>query len=171
MSGSAERAQALSRDAVQTARALGHQQLLIGALIREAETDFLVGDVEAAERALQESLYLLRKIGGDAWVADALELAALAAGGRGRPSAAARFLGVCDTMRFSRTETGAARAIRQHVERYRREAIEILGSEKFEAEWARGGALGSAQAMSEALAELCNDESGCRPELVTGAPT
>jgi tetratricopeptide (TPR) repeat protein len=168
LSGDTDKAQSLSRDAVGSAHALGYRQLILMALLREAEVALLVDKDRAAERALRESLEVLRQIGGDAWVADALESVALLAGGRGRHTVAARFLGASDMVRRVRSETGETRIIYRHIERYRAAATQAVGAVAFEAEYARGGALGAVQAVSEALAELRGDETGQQQDLIDG---
>jgi hypothetical protein len=140
-------------EAITTSRALGPMHQVM-ALTRAGEVGVILGDWPRAAEALAESLVLLRDLGGRAWTADSLELAAVVTLGRGRPGPAARLLGTAGCVRAALGETNRVRLVRAQIDRARAEAAEALGPEVFADETARGRALGPEAALVYALAQV-----------------
>jgi predicted ATPase/class 3 adenylate cyclase len=151
--GDIARADALMDEAITTSRALGPMHQVM-ALTRAGEVGVILGDWPRAAEALAESLVLLRDLGGRAWTADSLELAAVVTLGRGRPGPAARLLGTAGCVRAALGETNRVRLVRAQIDRARAEAAEALGPEVFADETARGRALGPEAALVYALAQV-----------------
>jgi len=101
----------------------------------------LTGAHDLAADFLSEVLPLLRKTAGAAWVADAVEMTALALGTRGRHQPALRLLGACDALRTICGEVGEVRAVHPHRLRYQDEVASVLGPAAFEEERQRGACL------------------------------
>jgi hypothetical protein len=114
----------------------------------------LIDAVDRAEGFLGEVLALLRNTAGPAWVADAVEMTALALGSRGRHQPATRLLGACDALRNVSGEVAEVSAIHTHRQRYQDEAASVLGPAQFEDERQRGAALSRDEMVREALTEI-----------------
>ena len=102
---------------------------------------------------LRESLSLLHDIGGDAWVAETLELAALVQA-RAHPDQAARLLGTCRALTSASDGSPSVRAIREHIDRCRTEVAEALGPDAFAKAYDRGRDTPVERAVADVLAEL-----------------
>jgi predicted ATPase/DNA-binding SARP family transcriptional activator len=158
LDGEAERAEVLADEAIEVARAVGLRLFLVMALVRAGEVAVALGRMDRADDILLESLGLLRDIGGDAWVADTLELAALAYA-RTDPRHAARLLGTCRALAAMSDGSPSVRAIRDHVEQCRAGLSTALGPETFAAEHGRGRDTPVDQAVAAALAHLTDRRS------------
>ena len=153
LDGEAEQAEALADEAIEVARAVGLRLFLVMALVRAGEVAVALGRTDRAHEVLLESLTLLRDIGGDAWVADTLELAALVQAGTD-PRHAVRLLGTCGALTGATDRSPGVRAIRDHIAQCRAELSETLGPEDFAVEYGRGRATPVDQALAGALAHL-----------------
>lgn len=114
----------------------------------------MLGRSRRVEGSLRESLTLLLDRGDPGFVADSLELVAVVLSDRGDHAPAARLLAASDALRRTRGEPVRLRPVHAEVERARSGAVRALGPETFAAEWARGLALSSEDAVRRALAEL-----------------
>jgi predicted ATPase/class 3 adenylate cyclase len=149
----AEQAEALAEEAIEVARAVGLRLFQVMALVRAAEVAVILGHMDRAREVLLESLSLLRDIGGDAWVADALELAALVQAD-GDPRQAARLLGTCGALAGASDGSPSVRAIRDQIERCRAELSETLGPDAFAVEFDRGRETPVDLAVTDVLSRL-----------------
>ncbi len=153
LAGDAKQAETLADDAIDVARGLGLRLFLVMALVRAAEVAVALGRMDRAEEVLLESLSVLRDIGGHAWVADALELAALLQA-KADPRQAARHLGTCRALAGASDEAPSVRAVRDQIERCRAEVSQALGPDIFAVECARGQEMSIDEAIPDALAQL-----------------
>jgi tetratricopeptide (TPR) repeat protein len=154
-SGEVELAEALADQSVAAARRLRLRQLLVMTLVRSAEASILAGGDERAEAALGEALRLLGDLGAKRWVADTLEMTALAQEARGHPASAARILGACDALRQALSESpGEHRFISSKVRGCRHRVAEALGAGVYEEQRTQGERLPVPEAISYALSEL-----------------
>jgi hypothetical protein len=168
-SGEVELAGVLADESVEGARRLRHHQLLVMTLVRSAEAAILAGGGERAESALAEALRLLGHLGAKRWVADTLEMTALAREARGDPASSARLFGACDALRRALGESpGEHRFISSQVRACRHRVAEALGAEAHEEQRTHGQHCSVPEAISYALSEL---SPGSRPEPagVTGS--
>jgi predicted ATPase/class 3 adenylate cyclase len=157
MAGNAERAQALAAEGVETARRFGLFTILVMTLTRATEVAILLGHWAEADASLRESLGLLRDTGGGAFLADSLEMAALARHARGACRPAAQLLGASQGVRQVLGESSDVRPISPQLERCRSLVAASLGAEDFARELARGQGMSPAEALSYGLSELEGD--------------
>ena len=152
--GDVARANALLGEALAMARPTGRIHLVM-VLTRTAELGVVLGDWPRVAAALSESLGLLSDIGGRAWVAESLELAALVAGGRGKPGPAARLFGAGDRIRGPIGDRDPVRGVvGGEIDRARLEAARALGSDAFAGEAGRGAAMSPEAALAYALEQI-----------------
>jgi len=138
------------------------------ALVRAAEVAVVLGRMDRAEEVLLESLSLLRDIGGHAWVADALELAALVQA-EAHPRQAARHLGTCRSLAGTSDGSPSVRTVRDQVERCRADVSRALGPDAFAAESDRGREMSVDHAVADALAQLASRKVSTTPPGVSAA--
>jgi non-specific serine/threonine protein kinase len=163
----AERAAALSSEAAALSRDAQLPFGLAYALVGQAQTALVRGDLATTLDALRESLRLATAHGFDALAADALVGFAAVLATTGRPTPAARLLAAADTVRDA---TGIAAF--HHQEQYRRArsvVLSALGEPDFSAIWAEGRALPLGQAIAEALATDPASATTVRPAPGTAA--
>ncbi len=160
LDGEAEQAEALATEAVEVARGVGLRLFLVMALVRAGEVAVALGRWDRGEEVLAETLTLLRDIGGDAWVSEALELAALMQADAD-PRQAARLLGTCRALAGASDGSPSVRAVRELIERCRAAVSEALGPDAFAAEYERGRETPTDRAVTDALASVY---PGSRPE-------
>src|SRR5882672_3228574 len=154
LGGEHGRAAALAEQGVEAARETGVRRVLVMALNRGAQVSTLIGAHDRAEGFLAEGLALLRNMAGSAWVAEAVEMTALALGARGRHQPAIRLLGACDALRTLSGEVAEVGAIHELRQRYEDESASALGPAGLEDERHRGAALSRDEMVREALAEI-----------------
>jgi len=105
--------------------------------------------------ALSEALRLLGRLGARRWVADTLEMTALAREARGHPASSARLLGACDALRRALGESaGEHRFISSQVRACRHRVAEALGAEAHEEQRTSGQSCSVSEAISYAISEL-----------------
>jgi hypothetical protein len=153
LDGEAEQAEALAHEAVEVARGVGLRLFLVMALVRAGEVAAVLGRLDRTEEVLVESLSLLRDIGGDAWVSDALELAALVQADAD-PHQAARLLGACRALAGASDGSPSVRAVRVLIEQCRAEVSDALGPDGFAVEYGRGRETPADRAVADVLARL-----------------
>ena len=141
---------------------MGLRLFLVMALVRAAEVAVVLGRMDRAEEVLLESLGLLRDIGGHAWVADALELAALVQA-EAHPRQAARHLGTCLALAGASDGSPSVRTVRDQVERCRADVSRALGPDVFAAETDRGRAMSVDHAVADALTQLASRRASTVP--------
>ncbi len=153
VAGDAGQAVELADEAVRTARRLGLRHVLVMALTRAAEAHVLLGHHDEAGVALRESLEMLQESGGEAWLADSLELAALVGSEhhRGDP---ARLLGKSRALREASGETAHARLVQGELAGCERRVATALGTAAFSHEWRQGQELSPADALACAIRAL-----------------
>jgi hypothetical protein len=97
----------------------------------------------------------VRDSGGQAWVADSLEMAGVVRGAQADRVSAVRLLAACEGLRHALGEkTAGGRLIHAEVERCHRGAAEGLHPDRFAEEWVIGRAMPAEEAIAYALAEL-----------------
>ncbi|MGH8971828.1 MAG: hypothetical protein ACRD0C_01305, partial [Acidimicrobiia bacterium] len=143
----------LAGEAVRTARRLGLGHVLVMALTRAAEAYVLLGRHDEAGAVLRESLEMLRETGGQAWLADSLELAALV-GSEGQGDGPARLLGKSRALREASGEMAEARLVHGELAGCERRVANALGTAAFDQEWRAGRALSPAEALACAVRAL-----------------
>jgi non-specific serine/threonine protein kinase len=154
-SGEVELSGTLADQSVDAARRLRLPQLLVMTLVRSAEAVILADGGERAEAALAEALRLLGDLGARRWVADTLEMTALAREARGHPASAAHLLGACDALRQALSESpGEHRFISSKVRACRRRVAETLGAQTYDEQRTQGQRFAVPEAISYALSEL-----------------
>jgi predicted ATPase/class 3 adenylate cyclase len=119
--GETQRAEALAGEGVLAARRLGWSATRLMALTRAAEVGILSGNVVTAAGHVREALELLRDRGGNAWLADTLEMAALIRASTAALTDAARLLGATAPVGRWPRRVGAAG-------RFRRWSTVVAGS-------------------------------------------
>lgn len=120
------------------------------ALTRSAQTSILTHSVGRARSVLVELLSMLRDIGFQRWVADAVEMTGIVLSEEGDPGAAALLLGAAHTLREFLGES-ASLVLSGHVDLCRAGADETLGEDGV-LEWTgRGRALATDEALTFAL--------------------
>lgn len=154
LAGEPERAEDLAAQGVDAARRMGFRRVLVMALVRAAEVATLLERGDWAESLLGEALTHLRNLAGRAWVADAVEMTALALGFQGRHQPAARLLAACEALRSTSGETAEARATHVRAKQYKQQAVFVLGPEGFAEAWRGGSGMSRDEMVAEALAEL-----------------
>lgn len=153
--GDHDRAEILADEGIEAARGLGLRQILIMALTRGAEAAVLGGRYHRAAQLLRESLLLVRDSGGQAWVADSLEMAAVVRGACADPGSAVRLLGACEALRQALGEkTAGGRLLHGEVQRCQTAATQGFLPDDFAKEWAKGQEMPADEAMAYALAML-----------------
>jgi predicted ATPase/class 3 adenylate cyclase len=154
LQGQADRARVLADESLRSARRLGLNTILVMALTRATEVAILLGDCDRAEALLREELALLRDTGGQAFLADALEMTSLVHEARGRDRQAARFLGAADGVRRASGESPDLRSISPGLDRCRTRLTDTLGDAVFTEERALGARLAPPEALSLAIQGL-----------------
>ena len=125
------------------------------ALTRAAETALLAGQPRTAADILVELLGVVADLGGQRWVADALETAALVLEAEQDTGRAAAILGASDQLRKAAGEaSGGVRVIAEEVRHSRDRLASALGPERFSQHELRGRALSREAAITLALAGL-----------------
>lgn len=148
--GETDRAAALAEDALAAARRLGLQVILVMTLTRAAEVGVLLGRTEWATSVLTELLTVLRDTGGQAFLGDALEMAALVQESRGSRGSAARLFGSGDRVRQDGHETPDVRPVRSLVDACR---ARLMADDR-SGDWTSGRGVSSREAAAAALREL-----------------
>jgi len=120
--GDGERAEAMAREAVEAARRLGLQAILVMTLTRAAEVGILLGRWSWAEATLIEIFTVLRVTGGCAFLADALEMAALIQERRDDVSSAGKLLATAERLRRDTNERPDDRPVTPLVDACRERA-------------------------------------------------
>jgi non-specific serine/threonine protein kinase len=114
--GDGDRAESMAAEAVEAARQLGSQTILVMSLTRATEVGILLGGWGWAETRLVELFTVLRHTGARSFLADALELAGLVQEVRGHPSSASRLLRAADRVRAETNETPGPRPVSRLVD-------------------------------------------------------
>jgi predicted ATPase/class 3 adenylate cyclase len=128
--GDGERAEALAQEAVDAARAIGLQTILVMTLTRAAEVAILLARWERAQAMLAELFTVLRNTGGHAFLADALEMAGVLQDVRGQSDSAAHLLAAADHVRRQSNETADHRPVTPLLEACRHRLAEPLHLEE-----------------------------------------
>jgi non-specific serine/threonine protein kinase len=141
--------------ALEAARASGAAEVQVMVLTRMTESAVVLDDYDRARGTLIEALRLLSDIGGRAWVATSLEMAALVCSSTiGVSATTARLLGAAQAIRDSAGEPFRfphhERALNRFVER----AEAALGRPEFERQRDQGGRLSTENAVALALSQL-----------------
>jgi predicted ATPase len=125
------------------------------------------GDLDQAQRLLDESLRLWRDIGRPKGIALALTGLSEVAAARGQLQRAARLLGAAEASRGA-GRSGLAPYQQALIDRVVASGREALGAEAFETVQAEGAALSEGQAIAEALEETPPSSQGTgRPPRTT----
>jgi non-specific serine/threonine protein kinase len=165
LDGEGERARGLAEEAVEIARRFGLYTILVMTLIRAAEVGILVRSRDLAVSALRESLALLRDTGGQAFLADSLEMVALVRQEQDAAAPAARLLGASQGVRDALGESSDVRPISAELERCQAAVTHSLGAAESAAERERGRQLSALEAVCYALKQLEAEDpaSSARP--------
>jgi hypothetical protein len=167
--GEDQRAEELAAQGIDAARLLGLRRVLVMALTRGAEVATLLDRGVWAEALLSEALTLLRNMAGRAWIADVVEMTALALGSRGDHRTATRLLAACETLRSASGETAEGHSTQARVKQYEAEAASALGPEVFADEWRRGSEMPSEELVMKALTALRRAASPAHADAGTAA--
>ncbi len=153
--GDAPGARTVGAEAIEAARDLELPQVLVMALTRVSESAVVLAEHDRAGHLLAESLQVLGRCGGRAWVATSLELAAvvLSAAAPGRP-AAVRLLGAAEACREATGESFRWPHLQVQVTACVDSAQATLDRETFAGAWDRGRRLDVGDAVALAAAEL-----------------
>jgi ATP/maltotriose-dependent transcriptional regulator MalT len=154
LAGEPDRAEDLAAQGIDAARRMGFRRVLVMALVRAAEVATLLERGDRVEALLGEALTHLRNLAGQAWVADAVEMTALALGAGGRHQPATRLLAASEALRSASGETAEAHSTQARVQRYKDEAATHLGRDAFAEEWRQGSQMSRDEMVVQALAEL-----------------
>ena len=152
--GDGERAQVLAGEAVEAARRLGLQTILVMTLTRAAEVGVLLGRWDWAGTVLAELFTVLRNTGGRSFLADALEMAALLQEARGHPRSAAQLFIAGQRVREESNETPDRRPATPLLEACRDRLAATLDAESLRHDRSPGAAPTSRGAAGFALQEL-----------------
>jgi predicted ATPase/class 3 adenylate cyclase len=155
LDGDTRRAESLAADAVALARLFGLFTLHLMTLARATEVAIILRHPSDAERYLRESLALLRDTGGQAFLADSLEMAALLRASAGAHGPAVRLFAAADGVRKAAGESADARCISGELARSRQLVAE--SGPNVAEEWARGERMSAAAAVTYALEQLDAD--------------
>jgi tetratricopeptide (TPR) repeat protein len=155
VAGEDRRAEALAEEAVEAAASLRLPAIFVMALTRASETRILTRDFARARTTLRQLLILLRELGGERFVADALEMAALLADEEGRSAATLLLLATCRVMREADGEPlGGTRTVSSLVRECDERVHESLAPAESADKGAHGRQMTSAEAIEYALAQL-----------------
>jgi hypothetical protein len=153
--GDAPAARTMAGTAVEAARDMELPEVLVMALTRVTESAVVLGEHDRARRSLTESVQLLLDIGGRAWVAPSLELAAVVnSSTTGSFLSAPRLFGAAEAIRELTGESFRWPHLQAQLDRAVEAAGPTLGQAVFAEEWARGRHLGVEDALALARAEL-----------------
>jgi predicted ATPase/DNA-binding SARP family transcriptional activator len=124
--GQPQQALVFADQALAAARRFAFPSVVIMALCRAAETALLAGSQRRAARLIAEMLGLARDRADQAWLADGLEMAALALDSRGDMSAAVAILNASEALRTAAGERpGGARPLTSKVDEARRRLLQV----------------------------------------------
>ncbi|HEY1973370.1 MAG TPA: hypothetical protein VGH89_35845, partial [Pseudonocardia sp.] len=152
----------LVEKAVRVARRLPAGEQIIKALTRAAQATLLSGHTSSARGFLTALFGVLRELGFQRWVADALELTAILLA-EAQPTHTATLLGAAGSLRESLAETPAP-FITDDLNRSRQQATEALGPVNYGVHERHGRNMTSHEALAYALRALHrNDDLGAGP--------
>jgi predicted ATPase/DNA-binding SARP family transcriptional activator/class 3 adenylate cyclase len=155
LAGHTATTQRLAEEAVETARRLPTCQVLVMALTRAAQAAVLSGHPENAKSVLTELLRVLRDLGFQRWVADALEMTAVVLVAT-EPARAATMLGAARSLRESLDESPGV-FISDDLERCRQQAAAALGLRRYDEHEQNGSSMTSHAALDFTVRALAGE--------------